>query len=50
MRKTGWGVVSVLGVRKALSVDVAISHAFDPCNADQNVTHSASLLGSGHVQ
>lgn len=41
---------SVLGIRRALSIDVAISHAIDTRDADQNVTRSANLLGSGHVQ
>lgn len=40
-------VVSVSDIRKALSMDVAVSHAFDTCNADQNVVNRANLLGSG---
>lgn len=50
MKKIRCGVKSVLGIRKALSVDVAISHAFDTRNTDHNVTRSANLLGSEYVQ
>lgn len=28
-------------------MDIAVSHAFDPCDANQNIIDSGSLLGSG---